>query len=384
MREAVIVEAVRTPVGKRNGTLAHTRPDDLLALVLKELINRSGINVEEVDDVIAGCVSQVGEQSGDIARIAALSAGFPVEVPGVTIDRQCGSSQQAIHFASQAIVSGDMDVVIGCGVESMSRVPMFSNRQGSEYSRQLTEQYEMINQGLSAERIAEKWNLSKQSLDQFAVESHRKALQAIKEGRFEKETMEVHVVNEEGKTKAVTIDEGPRPGTSIEALSSLKPPFKESGRITAGNASQISDGAAAVLIMSKEKAESLNIRPRFRIRSRAVVGSDPTLMLTGPVAATYKALQKAGLSIGDIDLFEVNEAFASVPLYWLKETGASAARLNVNGGAIALGHPLGATGAKLMTTLIHELERTGGQYGLLAVCEGLGMANATIIERLED
>ncbi|ARI75811.1 thiolase family protein [Halobacillus mangrovi] len=383
MNEVVIVEAVRTPVGRRNGLLSQLRPDEMLSHVFKELISRSGIEAKEVEDVIAGCVTQVGEQASDVARMAALIAGFPIEVPGVTIDRQCGSSQQAVHFASQAIASGDMDVVIAGGVESMSRVPMFSNMKGTSYSEELCERYEMINQGLSAERIAEKWGLSKQELDDYAVKSHERALQAIKEGRFEKETIPLEVVDENGEKITVRLDEGPRPGTTLEVLAELKPAFKENGKITAGNASQMSDGASAVLLMSRKKAEALGLRPRFRITARSVVGSDPTLMLTGPVPATYKVLQKAGLSINDIDLFEVNEAFAPVPLFWMKETGVDHSKLNVNGGAIALGHPLGATGTKLMTTLMHELERSGKRYGLQAVCEGLGMANATIIERLE-
>ncbi|KHE70821.1 thiolase family protein [Halobacillus sp. BBL2006] len=383
MKEVVIVEAVRTPVGKRNGLLSRMRPDELLSLVLKELISRSSIDANEVEDVIAGCVTQVGEQANDVARMAALIAGFPIEVPGVTIDRQCGSSQQAIHFASQAIACGDMDVVIAGGVESMSRVPMFSNMKGTSYSERLSEQYEMINQGLSAERIAEKWELTKHDLDDYAVKSHERALVAIKEGRFEKETMPIHVTDENGDPVTMRLDEGPRPGTTLEVLSQLKPAFQKDGLITAGNASQMSDGASAVLLMSREKAESLGLQPRFRIVARSVVGSDPTLMLTGPVAATYKSLQKAGLGMGEIDLFEVNEAFAPVPLFWMKETGVDHSKLNVNGGAIALGHPLGATGAKLMITLMHELERTGKRYGLQAVCEGLGMANATVIERLE-
>ncbi|MCA0984783.1 thiolase family protein [Halobacillus yeomjeoni] len=383
MNEVVIVEAVRTPVGKRNGLLSGKRPDELLALVFEELVSRSGIQASHIEDVIAGCVTQVGEQAGDIARIAALIAGFPIEVPGVTIDRQCGSSQQAVHFASQAIACGDMDVVVAGGVESMSRTPMFSNMKGTAYSDKLTSQYEMINQGVSAERIADQWNLDKTELDQYAVESHKRAVTAMKEGRFDREVMSLEVRDEEGSPTLMKADEGPRPETTLEALDKLKPVFKEDGKITAGNASQISDGAAAVLMMSGKKSEALGLKPRFRVVSRAVVGSDPTLMLTGPLPATYKALQKAGLSIEEIDLFEVNEAFASVPLFWMKETGVDHSKLNVNGGAIALGHPLGATGAKLMTTLMHELERTGGRYGLQAVCEGLGMANATIIERLE-
>ncbi|QAS53083.1 thiolase family protein [Halobacillus litoralis] len=380
MNEVVIVEAVRTPVGKRNGALSHIRPDVLFADVLKELVARTSLDPSEVEDVIAGCVSQVGEQAGDIARLAALTAGFPIEVPGVTLDRQCGSSQQAIHFGSQAIACGDMDVVIAGGVESMSRVPMFSNMKGTSFNEKLTDRFEMINQGHSAERIADKWGLTREALDSYSSESHDRALKAAKEGRFEKEMMAVDVGGEIG---ALRKDEGPRLGTSSETLASLNPVFQEDGKVTAGNASQISDGAAAVLLMSRQKAEALGLKPRFRIVARAVIGSDPTLMLTGPVPATYKVLQKAGMSIEDVDLFEVNEAFASVPLFWMKETGVTHSKLNVNGGAIALGHPLGATGAKLMTTLVHELERTGGRFGLQAICEGHGMANATIIERLE-
>ncbi|KGT38307.1 MAG: thiolase family protein [Weizmannia coagulans] len=383
MREAVIIEAVRTPVGKRNGLLSGIRAEELAAKVLQEVVERAGISPDMVEDVIMGCVSQVGEQASDIARQATLIAGFPIEVPGVTIDRQCGSSQQAVHFAAQAVLSGDMDVVIAGGVESMSRVPIGSNRNGAAFSKLLTAKYNMIHQGLSADLIAEKWGISREKMDHYALESHRRALQAQKEGRFDREIMPVEAEQPDGKTVTVVKDEGPRSDTSIQKLSALKPAFQEDGRITAGNASQISDGAAAVLIMSRTKAEALGLKPRFRILARTVVGSDPTLMLTGVIPATEKVLCQAGLSIDDIDVFEVNEAFASVPLAWLLETGASPEKLNPNGGAIALGHPLGASGARLMTTLIHELERTNGRYGLQTMCEGYGMANATIIERLE-
>ncbi|MDT9755934.1 thiolase family protein [Heyndrickxia coagulans] len=383
MREAVIVEAVRTPVGKRNGLLSGIRAEELAAKVLQEVVKRTGISPDLVEDVIMGCVSQVGEQASDIARQATLIAGFPIEVPGVTIDRQCGSSQQAVHFAAQAVLSGDMDVVIAGGVESMSRVPIGSNRNGAAFSKLLTAKYNMIHQGLSADLIAEKWGISREKMDHYALESHRRALQAQKEGRFDREIMPVEAEQPDGKTVTVVKDEGPRSDTSIQKLSALKPAFQEDGRITAGNASQISDGAAAVLIMSRTKAEALGLKPRFRILARTVVGSDPTLMLTGVIPATEKVLCQAGLSIDDIDVFEVNEAFASVPLAWLLETGASPEKLNPNGGAIALGHPLGASGARLMTTLIHELERTNGRYGLQTMCEGYGMANATIIERLD-
>ncbi|MRG86138.1 thiolase family protein [Salinibacillus xinjiangensis] len=383
MREVVIVEAVRTPVGRRNGMLSHMRADDLAALTLKELVRRAGISSSEVEDVIMGCVSQVGEQAADIGRVAALIAGFPIEVPGTTIDRQCGSSQQAVHFASQAILSGDMDVVIVAGIENMSRVPMFSNMKGISFSPALTEKYEMINQGLSAERIAEKWGYSRRQLDEFSYESHQRAIRAQEEGRFKQELFPVEVTLPDGNKETIVADEGPRADTTVETLGGLKPVFKEDGVIHAGNASQISDGSAAILLMSREKAEQLGLKPRFRVVARTVVGSDPTLMLTGPIPATKKVLDKAGLSIDDIDLYEVNEAFAPVPLAWLDGIGGDPEKLNPNGGAIALGHPLGASGAKLMTTLIHELERTGGRYGLQTMCEGHGMANATIIERLD-
>ncbi|RYI30270.1 thiolase family protein [Bacillus infantis] len=382
MREAVIIEAVRTPIGKKNGILKNIRPDELAAFILNKLTERAGLDPSFVDDVIMGCVSQTGEQAGDIARIASLIAGFPVEVPGVSIDRQCGSSQQAVHFAAQAILAGDMDIVIAGGVESMSRVPIGSSFQGAKLSENLKRKHEMIHQGLSAERIAEKYGFSRQQLDEYSLKSHEKALKAQAEGRFESEIAPIEAVQDDGTMLVASEDSGPRRDTSLELLGTLKPAFMENGRIHAGNSSQISDGAAALLIMSRERAESLGLRPRFRILTRTVVGSDPTLMLTGPIPATEKALQKAELSIRDIDIFEVNEAFASVPLAWLKETGADPAKLNPNGGAIALGHPLGASGARIMAGLISELERTGGRYGLQTMCEGYGMANATIIERL--
>jgi len=384
MREVVIIEGIRTAVGRRKGKLALTRPDELAATVLGKLVERVGLDKGLVEDVILGCVSQAGEQGGNIARTAALIAGFPDYVPGVTIDRQCGSSQQAVHFASQAIASGDMDIVIAGGVESMTRVPMMSNMGDAKPSKKLTDSYEIINQGLSAERIASQWDLSREALDAFSVQSHERAFQAIEDGRFENEIVSVEVVNADGSTELFSVDEGPRPGTSMEVLSGLKTVFDENGRITAGNASQMSDGASAVLLMSREKAEELGLTPRARIVARSVVGSDPTLMLTGPIAATKKVLTKAGLSIEDMDTYEVNEAFAPVPLAWLKEFDADPEKLNPNGGAIALGHPLGATGTKLLVSLMHELERTEGRFGLLAICEGMGMANATIIERLTE
>ncbi len=385
MREVVIVEGVRTPVGRRNGVLKDIRPDDLAALTLKELVNRAGIDPAIIDDVILGCVTQSGEQAGDIARVAALIAGLPIEVPGTTIDRQCGSSQQAVHFAAQAILAGDMDVVIAGGVESMSRVPMGSNYKGAEepFSPNLRSKYEMIHQGLSAERIAENYGFTREELDQFSLESHQKALKAQEEGYFAREIFPLEVTLPDGTTAVIKEDSGPRKGTSLEALAGLKTSFKEDGVIHAGNSSQISDGAAAVLLMSREKADELGLKPRFRVHTRVVVGSDPTLMLTGPIPATKKALEKAGLSINDIDVFEVNEAFAPVAMAWLRDTGANPAKLNPNGGAIALGHPLGGSGARLMVTMMHELERSGGRFGLQTMCEGHGMANATIIERLD-
>lgn len=384
MREVVVVEGVRTPVGRRNGVFKDVRPDDLAALTLQELVKRAGIDPAIIEDVILGCVTQSGEQAGDIARVAALTAGFPIEVPGVTIDRQCGSSQQAVHFAAQAILAGDMDVIIAGGVESMSRVPMGSNYQGADpYSINLKEKYELIHQGLSAERITEKYGFTRDELDQFSLESHQKALYAQEKGYFEREIFPVEGILPDETMAVIREDSGPRKGTSLEALAGLKPSFKVDGLIHAGNSSQISDGAAALLLMSREKATELGLKPRFRVHTRVVVGSDPTFMLTGPIPATAKALAKAGLTINDIDVFEVNEAFAPVALAWLKETGADPKKLNPNGGAIALGHPLGASGARIMVTMMHELERTGGKYGLQTMCEGHGMANATIIERLD-
>ncbi|SDN30169.1 acetyl-CoA acetyltransferases [Psychrobacillus sp. OK028] len=384
MTEVVIVEGVRTAIGRRKGALSEYRADELAAVVLEELVNRAGVDKAEIDDVILGCVTQVGEQAGNVARTAALIADFPIHVPGVTIDRQCGSSQQAVHFAAQAIASGDMDIVIAGGVESMTRTPMFSNMGDTKPSAKLTEKYEIINQGLSSERMVKKWNLMREELDKYASESHTKAIEAIEKGHFEKEIVAVGVPQTDGTIKSFATDEGPRPGSTVDVLSGLKPVFDENGMITAGNASQMSDGASAVLLMSRKKADELGLKPKARIIARSVTGSDPTLMLTGPIEATKKVLLKAGLSIDDIDTYEVNEAFAQVPLVWLKEIGANPEKLNPDGGAIALGHPLGATGTKLLVTMLHRLERTGGRYGLLAICEGMGMANATIIERIEE
>ncbi|MCA1011700.1 thiolase family protein [Halobacillus halophilus] len=382
MREVVVVEAVRTPVGKKNGMLSNVRPDDMAADLLKDLVARTGVSKGSIQDIILGCVSQVEEQGVNIARTAALMAGFPVHVPGTTIDRQCGSGQQAIHFASQAILSGDMDIVIAGGVESMTRVPLGTSRQHAVWSEALTSKYEMIHQGLSAERIAERWNFTRQRLDEYAFESHQRSVRAREENRFGREILPLEVHLEDGTTSLVKHDEGPRDDTTIGKLAAIPPAFKRDGVIHAGNSSQMSDGAAALLLMSREKAEELDLKPRFKILARSVVGSDPTLMLTGPVEATKQVLEKANFSIKDMDTYEVNEAFAPVPLYWLQEMQADPQKLNPNGGAIALGHPLGATGARLMTSMMYELERSGGRYGLQAICEGGGMANATIIERI--
>ncbi|PYZ97694.1 acetyl-CoA C-acyltransferase [Alteribacter lacisalsi] len=381
-REAVIVDAVRTPVARKKGLFQHVRPEDLAAAALKGLTDRTGVDPAEIEDVIMGCVTQSGEQAGDIGRQAALIADYPVHVPGTTIDRQCGSGQQALHFAAQAVLSGDMDTVVAAGVENMTRVPMGSNFQGARPSTALTDRFELVHQGESAERIAEKWGFSRSALDAYAAESHERAIRAIKEGRFKREIVPVKVEMPDGTTQVLSQDTGPRPGTTEETLSKLEPVFRTDGVIHAGNASQISDGAGAVLVMSREKADRLGLKPRFRVHTRVVIGSDPTLMLTGPIPATELVLKKSGLTLNDIDVFEVNEAFASVPLAWLRETGADPGKLNPNGGAIALGHPLGASGIRLLTAMMSKLERTGGRYGLQTMCEGYGMANATIIERL--
>jgi len=382
MREAVIVEAVRTPLGRRKGSLSNTRPDDLAALVLNELVRRAGIEPAIVEDVIMGCVSQVGEQSMCVGRQAILAAGLPTHIPAVTIDRQCGSSQQSVHFAAQAIMVGDMDVIIAAGVECMTRVPMGSSIGSASFNPRVIERYPIISQGISAELVADKWGISREQLDGFSLESHRKAGAAREAGYFKKQILPLEVTLPDGGSGLFAGDEGIRPGTSLEALGGLKPAFKPDGKITAGNSSQISDGAAALLIMSDERANQLGLKPRARIVARSVIGDDPVLMLTGPIPSTRMALKKAGLTIADIDVYEVNEAFAPVPLAWLQDLGADPDRLNPQGGAIALGHPLGASGARIMTDMLHYLERTGKRYGLQTMCEGFGMANATIIERL--
>jgi len=379
--EAYIVDAVRTPVGKRNGGLSKVHPADLAAHVLRELIARTGVDPVAVEDVIMGCVSQIGPQAIDISRTAWLSAGLPESVPGVTIDRQCGSSQQAVHFAAQGVLSGTQDLVVAAGVESMSQVPMgtsvglpMEKGMALPYGQGWQERYgtQEISQFRGAQLICEKWGLSRRQLEEFALESHQRAIRAIDEGRFAREIAPV---------AGVATDEGPRRDTSLEKMAGLKP-LRDGWAVTAAAASQISDGAAALLIASGAAVERHGLTPRARITALAVTGSDPVYMLTGVMPATEQVLARAGLGVADIDVFEVNEAFAPVLLAWSAETGAPLGRTNPNGGAIALGHPLGATGAILATKLLHELERTGGRYGLQTMCEGGGQANATIIERV--
>jgi acetyl-CoA acyltransferase len=391
MQTAVIVDAVRTPGGRRNGKLKNWHPVDLAAEALKAIASRNNLDPALVDDVIMGCVSQVGEQAFNVGRSAVLAAGWPESVPATTIDRQCGSSQQALHFAAQGVMSGAYDVVIAAGVEVMSRVTMGSSigkDSGWPFGPSVAARYEPVgglkNQGIGAEMIADQWDVSREDLDAFSAESHRRAAQATAEGRFENEIVPIYVRDDEGHAtdELMKTDEGIRPDSSVATLANLKPAFKEDGKVTAGNSSQITDGASAVLIMSEEKARELGYTPRARFHSFALAGVDPVTMLTGPIPATKKVLERAGLTLEDIDLIEINEAFASVVLAWQKELGVDLSRVNVNGGAIALGHPLGASGAKLCATLVNELERTGGRYGLITMCEGGGLANATIIERL--
>ena len=387
-REAVIVEAVRTPTARRNGKLKDWHPVDLLAEVLNETVARSILDASQVDDVICGCVSQIGEQSLNIGRNAWLAAGLPEEVPATTVDRQCGSSQQAIHFAAQGVIAGAYDVAIGCGVENMTRVPMGTSAQsqGFPFSERLMSRYEngLVPQGISAEMIAEKWGLGRQELDRFGARSHERAGKATTEGWFKNEIVPVKVETEDGP-ELFENDEGIRT-PNLEKMGMLPPAFKEDGVVTAANSSQISDGASVVLVTTPEKAEELGLTPRARFVSFALAGTDPVTMLTGPIPATKKALAKAGLELSDIDFVEINEAFASVVLAWQKELGIDEGwfdeRVNSRGGAIALGHPLGASGARLMTTLLNTLEQEGGRYGLQTMCEGGGLANATIIERL--
>ncbi|MGK5530362.1 thiolase family protein [Streptomyces sp. URMC 129] len=394
MRDAVIVEAVRTPIGKGkpDGALAGVHPVDLLGHTLRALVDRSGVDPALVDDVIGGCVDQVAEQAMNTTRLAWLGAGLPESVPATTVDRQCGSSQQAAHFAAQGVISGAYDLVVACGIESMSRVPMWSNvPPGADpFGAALAARYPegLVPQGISAELIAAKWSLGREQMDEFAVTSHRRAAAAHAAGLFADEIVPVPTGAGE-----VTADESVRPGTTPEVLAGLRPSFVDPASaerfpqidwsVTAGNSSPINDGASAVLITSGETAERLGLRPLARLHSFAVTGSDPLLMLTGVIPATEKVLRRAGLRLDDIDLFEVNEAFASVVLAWLQETGADPAKLNVNGGAIALGHPLGASGTRLMTTLVHAMRQRGARYALQTMCEAGGLANATVLENLD-
>jgi len=388
MREAVIVDAVRTPGGKRNGRLQDWHAVDLAAHVLKAIEERTGIDPAIVDDVIMGCVMQVGEQSLNIGRNAVLAAGWPESVPATTVDRQCGSSQQALHFAAQGVIAGAYDVAVAAGVEVMTRTPMGASvvkGMGFPFSETMQNRYEETGlppQGIGAEMIADEYGLSREDLDAFGAESQRRAAVATAEGRFENEIIPVPV-EIDGKIEMMNADEGIRLDTTAESLSKLNPAFREDGKVTAGNSSQITDGASAVLVMSAEKAAELGLRARARFHSFALAGADPVTMLKGPIPATEKIMARSGLDVKDIDLFEVNEAFASVVLAWQKEHGTDLSKTNVNGGAIALGHPLGCSGTKLMATLLNELERTGGRYGLQTMCEGGGMANATIIERID-
>jgi acetyl-CoA acyltransferase len=378
VREAVVVEAVRTPVGKRNGGLSGTHPADLSAVVLKALVERTGIDPAIVDDVVWGCVSQVGDQSSNIGRFAVLAAGWPESIPGTTVNRACGSSQQALDFAAHAVMSGQQDVVVAGGVEVMSRVPLGSARAtGQPYGPAVLARYDdfSFNQGLSAEMIAQKWGLSRAQLDEFSARSHERAAAAQDAGAFTEQIVPVPV--ERG---TVAADEGIRRGTSVETLAKLKPAFTEDGVIHAGNSSQISDGAAALLVTTPERAAELGLTPIVRYHTGVVVGADPVLMLTGPIPATDKLLARSGVALGDIGAYEVNEAFAPVPLAWLAETDADPARLNPLGGAIALGHPLGGSGAVLMTRLVHHMRANGIRFGLQTMCEGGGTANATLVE----
>ncbi len=388
MTTAVIVDIVRTPLGKRNGKLQHWHPVDLAAETLTALQERNDLDPGMVDDVVLGCVMQVGEQAANVARNAVLAAGWPEHVPGTTVDRQCGSSQQAAHFAAQGVLAGAYDVVIAGGVEVMTRVPMGSSmadgKYGYPFGPRIGARYAdhggLVPQGISAELIAEQWDISREEMDEYGARSQQRAMLAAVEGRFDREIIPVNAAD----GSPVRRDEGIRE-TSVEALAKLKPVFRsegEGGRVTAGNSSQITDGAAAMLIMSETRARQLGLTPRARFVDFALAGADPRLMLTAPIPATTKVLHRAGLTLDDMDLIEINEAFAAVVLAWQREHHADMERVNVNGGAIALGHPLGCSGARLMATLVNELERSGGRYGLQTICEGGGMANATILERL--
>ena len=382
-RDAVIVGAVRTPLGKRNGSLSGTHAADASATVLRALAERTGVDPGLVEDVIWGCVSQVGEQMGNVGRYAVLNAGWPDTVPATTVDRQCGSSQQAVHFAAAGLIAGHYDVAVAGGVEMMSRVPMGSSRGvdvGSPMTDAIRQRYDIthFNQGLSAEMIAKKWGLSRTELDEFSVQSHERAAAAIDSGAFADEIVPITLTD----GTSFTTDEGVRRGSTVEGLAGLKTPFQADGVISAASSSQISDGSSALLMMTSERAAELGLKPWARIHTAVVVAEDPVIMLTGPIPATAKALAKSGLSIDDIGAFEVNEAFASIPLAWLAETGANEKNVNADGGAIALGHPLGGSGARLMTTLVHRMRREQIRFGLQTMCEGGGMANATVLELL--
>ena len=381
MAEAVIVEAVRSPVGKRNGGLSGVHPADLSAQVLNGLVERAGVDPGLVEDVIWGCVMQAGEQAMDIGRTALLAAGWPETVPGVTVDRQCGSSQQSVHFAAAGVVAGHYDVVVAGGVESMSRTPMGASlaNGGNPFSPGFKARYDRTpNQGIGAEMIAEQWGLSRTDLDQFSLDSHEKAGAAQDAGAFDDQIVAI----KDADGNPVTKDEGIRRGTTLEKMGQLKPAFKEDGVIHAGNSSQISDGSAALLFMSAEKAKELGLKPIAKVHTAVLAGADPVIMLTAPIPATQKALKRSGLSLDQIGVFECNEAFAPVPLAWLKDIGADEKKLNPNGGAIALGHPLGGSGARIMTTMLYHMRDKGIQYGLQTMCEGGGQANATILELL--
>jgi acetyl-CoA acyltransferase len=386
MPEAIIVEAVRTPSGKRNGKLKNHHPTELAAAVLNELVRRTGVERSMVDDIIMGCVLPAGDQGLNVARNSALLAGFPVEVPAATVDRQCGSGQQAIHFAANLIETGVSDVVIAGGVESMNRVPLTATRQidgqGCPFTDELLARYPITDMGKSAEMVAQKWGLTRLELDTFSLRSHRLAHEAVLEGRFRREILPIEVTLD-GIPEMLEIDETIRPDTDLGSLAKLKPAFQEGGLVTAGSSSPISDGAAALLLMSRERAMSLELKPRARLVEQVVVGVDPVLALTGPIPATFRILERAGMSLGDIDLIEVNEAFAPVVLAWAREVKPDMDKVNFNGGAIAIGHPLGASGARIMTTLLHELERRDATLGLQTMCCFAGMGIATIIERIQ-
>ena len=379
MSEAYIIDACRTPRGRRKGSLSEVHPIDLFGVPLKSIVARAGVDPRDVDDVVVGCVTETGEQGTNIARGAVLAAGWPVEVPGVTLNRFCGSGQQAVNFAAQAVKAGAQDLVVAGGVESMTRVPMGADMGPLPPS--LLEKYNLVPQGLSAEMIAEQWNLSREQLDEFALGSQQKAWRAIQEGHFNRSLVPVDVIHN-GERKRFTTDEHVRPQSSLPGLLALQPSFKPDGKITAGNSSGIVDGAAVVLLASERKVKELKLTPRGRIVDQVIVGSEPVIMLTGPIPATQKILERTGMKIDDIDLIEINEAFAPVPLCVMQETGMDPDRVNVNGGAIALGHPLGATGAMLIGTLLDELERQDKRYGLSTMCIGIGMGIATIVERL--